>query len=56
MKPNLKGATVKRGDKTATILSDSLTFGNQNIWGCCFLDRPLDGCRYWNISDLIIVA
>lgn len=51
------GAVVRLPDRkrTATVLSDNVTIGNARVEGGLFLDRPLSGLRYWNVSDLVMV-
>lgn len=52
------GATVrlKKGKRTATVMSDNVTIGNGRVDGGLLLDKPLAGSRYWNASDLRMVA
>lgn len=52
------GATVrlKKGKRTAKVTSDNVTIGNGRVDGVLQLDKPLAGFRYWNVSDLTMVA
>lgn len=52
------GATVrlKNGKRTATVVSDNVIIGNRRVGGGLKLDKPLGGFRYWNVSDLEMVA
>jgi len=53
-----KGAVVrlKTGVATATVQADKLTFGNDTVHGACFLDKPLNGTRYWHKTDLVAIS
>jgi len=53
-----KGAVVrlKTGVATAIVQSDNLTFGNDTVKGACYLNKPLNGTRYWNKADLIAIS
>jgi hypothetical protein len=54
----LVGSTVRlktgRASK-AKIVCDKVIIGNGIVEGGVFLDKPLNGQRYWNIEDLEIV-
>lgn len=52
------GATVRlrKGKRTAIVVSDNVTIGNKQVKGGVMLDNPLGGVRYWNIEDLIMVV
>ena len=52
------GATVrlKRGKQTATVICDNVIIENDRVDGGLKLSKPLKGLRYWNISDLIMIA
>lgn len=56
--PLKKGSVVRlqSGVSTATVVSDELTFGNGQVKGACYLDKPLGGTQYWNKSDLVVVS
>lgn len=53
----MKGSEVrlKTGVSTAIVECDNLLFGNNRVTGACYLDRPLEGTRYWHSSDLTVV-
>lgn len=52
------GATVRlrKGKRTAIVISDNVTISNRQVEGGVRLDKPLAGFRYWNIADLVMVA
>lgn len=51
------GATVRlrKGKRTAIVVSVNVVIGNSRVDGGVRLDKPLGGFRYWNIDDLTMV-
>lgn len=49
-----KGSLVglKGKKRTATVKARGLLFGSKIEPTALFLEKPLSGCRYWNVEDV----